>query len=311
MFKHILIPLDGSLLAEAVLPTGAYLAGVCGSAVTLLHVIEHDAPQEIHGERHLHDAGEAGEYLDEVARRSFPAGMRVERHVHTDGVTDVAAGIALHVGEFAPDLILMCTHGRGGLHGFIFGRIAHQVVKLGSKPVLLIPPHVAGIVPTFSCKRLLVALDGNPAHEDALRVAAGLAQVCTAELQLLMVVPTAGTLSGEEAATAVLLPGATAALLDLAEQEARQYLQRHLSSLQAAGVTVTAVVLRGNPVTDIITAAEQAKTDLIVMATHGKIGIEAFWSRSAAPNVATRTIIPLLLVPVTGHTERGGGGILI
>lgn len=301
MFKHILIPLDGSLLAEAVLPAGAYLAGVCGSAVTLLHVIERDAPREVHGERHLHDAGEAGEYLDEVARRSFPAGMRVERHVHSDGVTDVAAGIALHVGEFAPDLILMCTHGRGGLRGFIFGRIAHRVVKLGTRPVLLIPPHVAGIMPKFSCRRLLVALDGNPAHEDALRVAVNLAQVCAAELQLLMVVPTADTLSGEEAATAVMLPGATAALLDLAEQEAQQYLQHHLISLQEAGVSVTTGVLRGDPVTDIIDAAVQTGTDLIVMATHGKTGIKAFWSGSAAPNVATRSMIPLLLVPVTGE----------
>ena len=301
MFKHILIPLDGSLLAETVLPAGAYLAGVCGSLVTLLHVIERDAPQEVHGERHLRDGAEAGEYLDEVARRAFPAGMRVERHVHTDGVTDVAAGIALHVGEFAPDLILMCTHGKGGLRGFIFGRIAHQVVKLGSKPVLLIPPHVAGIMPKFSCRRLLVALDGNPAHEDALRVAVNLAQVCGAELQLLMVVPTASTLSGEEAATAVMLPRATAALLDLAEQEAQQYLQRHLISLQDAGVSITTGVLRGDPVTDIIDSAIQTGTDLIVMATHGKTGLKAFWSGSAAPNVATRSMIPLLLVPVDGE----------
>ena len=301
MFKHILIPLDGSLLAEAVLPAGSYLAGVCGSLVTLLHVIERDAPQEVHGERHLHDAGEAGEYLDEVARRFFPADMRVERHVHSDGVTDVAAGIALHVGEFAPDLILMCTHGRGGLRGFIFGRIANRVVKLGTRPVLLIPPHAAGIVPAFTCRRLLVALDGNPAHEDSLRVAQSLALSCRAELLLLMVVPTAGNLSGEEAATAVMLPGATAALLDLAEQEAEQYLRRHQSSLQSAGVTVSTGVLRGNPVTDIINTAERTETDLIVMATHGKTGIEAFWSRSAAPNVAARAMIPLLLVPVTGE----------
>ena len=53
MFKHILIPLDGSRLAETVLPAGVYLAGVLGSTVTLLHVIERDAPQEVHGERHL------------------------------------------------------------------------------------------------------------------------------------------------------------------------------------------------------------------------------------------------------------------
>lgn len=300
MFKHILIPLDGSLLAETVLPAGAYLAGICGSAVTLLHVIERDAPQEVHGERHLRDAVEAGEYLDEVARRSFPTGIRVERHVHTNGVTDVAAGIALHVGEFEPDLILMCTHGRGGLRGLIFGRIAHRVVKLGTRPVLLIPPHVAGIVPKFSCRRLLVALDGDPSHEGALRVAVNLARVCAAELQLLMVVPTAGTLSGGEAATAVMLPGATAALLELAELEARHYLQRLMTSLQEAGVSVTAVVLRGKPVTDIINAAVQTGTDLVVMATHGKTGLEAFWSGSAAPGVAARTMIPLLLVPVTG-----------
>jgi nucleotide-binding universal stress UspA family protein len=300
MFKHILIPLDGSLLAEAVLPAGAYLAGACGSLVTLLHVIERDAPREVHGERHLHDAREAEEYLDEVARRAFPAGMRVERHVHMNGVTDVAAGIALHVGEFEPDLILMCTHGRGGLRGLIFGRIAHRVVKLGTRPVLLIPPHAAGLVPAFSCRRLLVTLDGNPAHEGSLRVAEGLMRACGSELRLLMVVPTSGTLSGEEAATATMLPGATIVLLELAEREAEQYLERLVISLQAAGGNVSSGVLRGDPITDIVKAAEQSHADLIVMATHGTIGLEAFWSGSAAAKVATRTRIPLLLVPVAG-----------
>jgi nucleotide-binding universal stress UspA family protein len=299
MFKHILIPLDGSLLAETVLPAGAYLAGVCGSAVTLLHVIERDPPQEVHGERHLRDSASAGKYLDEVAQRAFPAGAQVGRHVHTNGVTDVAAGIALHVGEFEPDLILMCTHGRGGLRGFLFGRIAHRVVKLGTRPVLLIPPHAAGLIPAFSCRKLLVALDGNPAHEGSLRVAEGLMHACNAELQLLMVVPTSGTLSGEEAATATMLPGATAVLLEMAVGEAEQYLNRHVITLQAAGGTVSSGVLRGDPVTDIVMAAERSHADLLVMATHGTIGLEAFWSGSAAANVATRTPIPLLLVPVT------------
>ena len=59
MFKHLLVPLDGSPLAEAALPAAAYLAQKLGASVTLLHVIEQDAPQEIHGERHLTDPDEA------------------------------------------------------------------------------------------------------------------------------------------------------------------------------------------------------------------------------------------------------------
>lgn len=299
MFKHILIPLDGSRLAETALGAGIYLARLLGATVTLLHVIERDPPREVHGERHLRDAAEATAYLDEIAARAFPPDIHVERHVHGPEVTDVARGIAGHVGELGPDLIVMCTHGRGGLRGWMFGRTAHQVVGLGTKPVLLVQPAGNGVAPPFSCQRLLVPLDGNPAHEAGLPVAESLAESCSADLSLLMVVPTAATLSGERAIIAQRLPGATAALLDLAEQEAKEYLHRHATRVQAAGFTVTTEVRRGDPATVIVSAAEDLKTDLIVLATHGKTGLKAFWSGTPTPAVATRSVTPLLLVPVT------------
>ena len=59
MFKHILVPLDGSSLAEAALPAAVSLAHTFKAPVTLLHVIEQDAPTEIHQYRHLTEAGEA------------------------------------------------------------------------------------------------------------------------------------------------------------------------------------------------------------------------------------------------------------
>ena len=90
MFKHIFIPLDGSRLAEAALPAAVFLAETLGARVTLMHVIEHDAPQEIHGDRHLSDPEEARQYLDEVAARAFPPGTDVERHVHGNEVRNVA-----------------------------------------------------------------------------------------------------------------------------------------------------------------------------------------------------------------------------
>ena len=298
MFKHLLVPLDGSRLSEAALPAAVYLARTLGARVTLFHVIERGAPQEIHGERHLTDPEEAGTYLAEVAARAFPAETPVERHVHIAEVDDVARSIAEHVGELGPDLIVMCTHGRGGLRGFMFGRIAQNVVKLGTTPVLLVPPVTTGASSTFACNRMLVALDGNPDHEEGLKVAASLAKIGGAELCLIMAVHTLKTLSGEQAAAAKLLPSATNALLDLAEQDAKKYLQSHVTSLQTAGYIVTADVRRGDPVIVILSSSKRTMADLIVLATHGKTGMDAFWSGSATPNVTSRSDIPLLLVPV-------------
>ncbi len=298
MFKHLLVPLDGSAMAEASFPAAVYLARTLEARVTLFHVIERGAPEEIHGERHLTDPDEARDYLAEAAARAFPADVPVERHVHSAEASDVARSIAEHVGELDPDLIVMCTHGRGGLRGFVFGRIAQQVAGLCTTPLLLVPPAAAGAAAGFSCTRMLVTLDGNPEHEEGLTVAADLAKACGAELCLVMAVRTSRTLSGEQAAAAKMLPSATHELLELAEQDAKEYLGRHVTALRAAGLTATGDVRRGDPVVTIIGLAEQTGTDLIVLATHGKSGMDAFWSGSATPNVASRSAMPLMLVPV-------------
>ena len=291
-------------MAEVSLVAAVSLARMLGAAVTLVHVIERGAPQDIHGERHLTSPDEARDYLDEVSARVFPADVSVERHVHASEVNDVARSIAEHVGELGPDLIVMCTHGRGGLRGLMFGSIAQQVVGLGTTPVLLVPPVTTGASPSFSCNRILVALDGNPDHEEGLKVAASLAKIGGGELRLIMAVHTVNTLSGEQAATAKMLPGTTQALLDFAEKDAKEYLHRHVAELQASGFAATADVRRGDPVFVILDASKRTGADLIVLATHGKSAMDAFWSGSATPNVTNRAVVPLLLVPVRGKESR-------
>jgi nucleotide-binding universal stress UspA family protein len=305
MFKHLLVPLDGSALAEAALPAVAYLAEVLDASVTLIHIIETDAPQEIHGERHLSEPGEANRYLEE-ASSALPGGVAVECHVHTLPASDVARGIVEHVDEFAPDLIVMCTHGSGGLRGLVVGSIAQQVIALGKTPVLLVHPGKHSPSQTDMGKghkwgplrRLLVPLDGNPDHEQGLSVAAGLAGVCGAELYLLRAVHTSGSLTWQSAATARLLPSLTDAYLDLAQEEAVSYLRECIARLQASGVGVAAGVQRGDPADVIVKTAGVAQADLIVLSTHGRSQMEAFWSGSVTPKVAGRTQLPLLLVPV-------------
>ena len=141
MFRNILVPLDGSRLSEASLRAAAVLAEKLGSSVTLLHVIEQDAPTEVHKERHLTRPDEAEAYLTETAQRAFAPSVRVATHVHAAPVADVARSIVQHAAaEFEPDLIVTCTHGRGGVHDLLFGNIAQQIVAHGTTPLLIIKP---------------------------------------------------------------------------------------------------------------------------------------------------------------------------
>ncbi len=300
MFKHLLVPLDGSKLAEAPLVAALALARDIGAEVTLFHAVEKSAPREIHGERHLTGVGEARGYLEELSARIFPPEMKVHIHVHGDEVKNVPQSIAEHAGDLDADLIVMCTHGRGGLRGLMFGRIAQQVSGLATAPVLLVHPSGPKAPSGFSCKRMVVPLDGHPDHEEGLKIAAALARPCGGKLHLIMAVHTLSALSGESAATAKMLPRTTHALLDLAHREAENYLGARIESLRAEGVSATSRVGRGNPVSVIMDFLEKEAADLIVLATHGKTGMDAFWSGSTTPNLTSRARVPLLLVPARG-----------
>ncbi len=296
VFKNILVPLDGSKLSEASLDSASILAHKLKSNVTLLHVIEQDAPSEVHHDRHLTKPGEANAYLKEVAGRAFPRDVKVKTHVHTAPVSDVAHSIAEHVHhEFKPDLIVTCTHGSSGVRAVLFGSIAQQVVARGVTPLLLIKPDS----PPFKLEKILVPLDPDSFHDDSLPFAQELAKVFKAQLHLLSVIPKFSTLSGEQAATSSLMPATTQALLDIREEKARSHLNEHVAEFAKMKIKSVAEVARGDPASMILKCAEQAAADLIVLSTHGKAGVNAFWARSVAPSVAQRTKTPLLLIPLS------------
>lgn len=297
MFKSILVPLDGSHLAEAGLPAAASLAEKLNAPVTLLHIIEQNAPEAVHHERHLTKPQEAEAYLQGLAEQSFPAEVKANWHVHNAQVKDVPASIVEHTGEFDPDLVIMCAHGRSGIRDMLFGRIAHQVVAKGSTPLLLLQPMTSEQKP-FKLRRILVPLDSESIHDDSFPIAKILAKAYGAALALLCVIPTFNTLRGEETATSTLLPATTNALLDIQEEHAKEHLQGHLNELVSEGFRVSAEIARGDPTQTIVNVAEHSKADLIVLSTHRRAGIDAFWARSVAPNVARRTRIPLLLIPL-------------
>lgn len=296
MYRRMLVPLDGSRLAEAVLPLVAELGQASGATVVLLHVLERGAPAAVHGERHLRACEEAEAYLAEVAAGLAAKGVTVETHAHEVPEGHVPRSIAAHADEEGADLIVLATHGSGGVHQMLFGSVAQQVLSLGNVPVLLARPTPEGQPPPFEPKCILVPLDGTEFSEQALRPAASLAHLLGGGIHLVTVVPTVRTTTGELQAVAQALPTSTRAALELQHEEAQSYLDRVAERLRAEGVTVTTEVRRGDIPGALAEEAAEPEIGLAVVATHGHAGVRAAWAGSVTNRLLDRTRVPILLL---------------
>jgi nucleotide-binding universal stress UspA family protein len=284
-------------MSEAVLGPAGQLASLAGARVTLLHVMERDAPATVHGQRHLTDPAEADRYLRGVAERAFPPGVPVDWHVHPEPTDRLAESLAFHADELHPDVIIMCAHGGVRLRDRLRGNLSQQVTRRRVLPVLVF--EAAKDRPCFPFRGVLVPLDGQAPHEQGLAPAAELARLCRSRLTLMTVVPTVRSLPDRQAATASLLPGATREVLNLHAERAAEYLQRHLERLRAEGLAAVGCVDRGDPARRILAAVKADDgADLVVLGTHGRAGTAAFWSGSLTPKLLRRARTSFLLVPV-------------
>jgi nucleotide-binding universal stress UspA family protein len=296
VYKRILVPLDGSNLAETVLPFAVYLAERFQATLILFHVVEKDSPNEIHGQHHLREVAEARAYLHEVAGQLSATGVSIIQDVHEVQETGVAQTIRDHVEELQIDMIVLCAHGNGGLRDMIYGSIAQQVIRQVSVPVLFIRPKNITDPGMHPIRQILLPLDGSKAHEVAIPVAVYLAAKYEAKIQLLTVVPTADTLSVKEAVKSRVSPRATMLTLDITAQQAEAYLDKKSQELSTQGVSVSGAVLRGNIVSRLIEIISAESIDLVVMATHGHSAIDARWEGSLTPRFLPVTPVPVILV---------------
>ena len=296
---RVLVPLDGSRLAEGAVPIAARLAEAFGAEISLLHVIETSAPSSIHGEPHLSQKADAEVYLGRLAQELAVRGGSVDHHVHEVPVGDVARSIASHADELESDIVVVSMHGAGDLRRSLFGSIAQRVLQICRRPVLLVRTERAPTShPPFDPATIMVALDASAASEKALPLATTLARALAARLRLVMVVPTLGTIGGEHQPHAALLPGTTRVLLDAQEEQAVAYLEGLADSLRRAGVDSVAEVRRGAPVEELATNASEHGDGLVVAATHGRAGLQAIWVASVATRLLKRTEAPILLIPI-------------
>jgi nucleotide-binding universal stress UspA family protein len=140
MYRRALVPLDGSMIAEAIVPFILEIAGPLDMEVALLRVVVPAPPLVIEGSTHavVEDVeklrADAEEYLAPVTTALRARGVRVTTHVRIgDAVGEILAGAR----KSDADLIAMTTHGRGGLGRLLFGSIAEAVLRQAEVPVFL------------------------------------------------------------------------------------------------------------------------------------------------------------------------------
>jgi nucleotide-binding universal stress UspA family protein len=298
----LLVPLDGSPAAAAVLPAATVLARRLAAGVVLLHVLERNAPQRVHGELHLTGEADAASYLREIGAQLEAEGISVTWHVHLVRVGDIPLSIATHAAESGASFILLSVHGTGSPRSWLTGAVAQGVIRHAAPPVLLLRSSTTRRVP-FAPQQVVVALDTDRQAEVALPPAARLARALVIPLRVLLVVPTVETLPGDRVAAARLLPGGATASLNLEAADAEDYLAQLAQRIgdPAGDLEVTTEVARGDPA-QVIIARTQSRPGILALATHGRAGFDALWSASVGSRVIARGDGPFLLV----HPEPAG-----
>jgi nucleotide-binding universal stress UspA family protein len=304
MIRRILVPLDGSALAEAVLPCAEQFARLTGAALTLVQVVEPlPEPLRLRAPRRSYPGPGGGEltaqaaaeraaagYLAGVAQRLATAGLAVTTRV----LAGQAAAQIIQAGQEA-DLIVMATHGRSGIGRWVYGSVADKVLRGASVPMLLVRARSDGGAVDCRLRRILVPLDGSELAERALPLATHLAERAGAELVLLQSIFWAEMIIGEYPYGYGPLVEQEE-LLEEAEAGARDYLGEVQRRLAEQGLQAR-VAIRYDPAADaILSAAGDEQADLIVMSTHGRGGLGRWVLGSVADRVLSGGTVPILLV---------------
>lgn len=282
----VLVPLDGSELAQRAVPFALNIARRDGRTVLLLRAVNTlAAPTYREGQAMLDAAtDELKVYAETLASGQVEIDTRI-----VDAPADVAILEAAEDEEIT--LIVMSTHGRGGLGRWIYGSVADAVLRDAPAPVLIVPPHGLSAWTDDTPGKILVPLDGSALAMAALGPATQLADSLGATLVLGSVV-TFPTYAAYAEGYTFVDPAPT----ENALAGSRQYLQDVAAGLRTDTRKVEVSATFGSPFYGVTMMASDLDASLIVMATHGRGGI----ARAVLGSVATATLrqsgVPVLLV---------------
>jgi len=303
-FKAILVPLDGSALAERALPAAMGLAEATHAALHLVTVqppmpfLTSDTP--IPPDMLEEEAARFESYLRDTAKELSARCASPVNHALLFGPP--AAALGKYAESHAIDLIVMTTHGRSGLTRMALGSMAEALLRSVTVPVLLFTSETATAEGPASFTAVLVALDGTEGSEVVLDAAVALGGVARSTAYTLVHVmenppPTLARI-------AFYPERGTPTWRERREATARRAFEPMAGLLREAGFTASVQMLDGRPVSrQLLDFARTSGSDLLVMGTHAPRGAERLLLGSVADDIIRHTDRPVLVVP-TRVAER-------
>jgi nucleotide-binding universal stress UspA family protein len=267
-FKKIMVPLNGTSLAEQVLATARSFARSFDAQLELFAVDEKDK----------FDSEDQAEYLEMVSGLITADGLLADYKVKKG---EPSTEIDKYAQDVGADLIIMTTRGKFSVGDMISDSIAQKVIKKTLTPVLLIRPTDNWQSRRSKFKRILVALDGSEASERVLPYVRTFAEQFDSKI-VLVSVP-----EGSESEEYM--------------EKIQQYLNDIAETMNEEGLHVKTLVAGSGPARTIVALSEEERVDLIMMASHGRGGIsrEGIHLGSVTDMVVQKTPCPMFILPLT------------
>jgi len=291
----MLVALDGSKVAEQVLPYGRFLAKALGIPVELLQVVDPETlvafanpAQGRPLDTLVAEIMSRAETYLEMTARSFQ-GVQVKcstaRGKPEDEVIEKA-------GADKNTLVVMATHGRSGMQRWLLGSVADKVLHGAPNHLFLVRATEQGKTDgEAQLQTVIVPLDGSSLAERVLPYVLDL----TKKMKLNVVLTRAYAL--QPAISAEDYGFYSAEMLDHLESEARDYLAEKVNEVKRKGIeNVSSVVNVGYSAEEIITLGRQTPDNFIAMSTHGRSGIQRWVLGSVTDRVVRHSGDPVLIV---------------
>jgi nucleotide-binding universal stress UspA family protein len=299
MYGKILVPLDGSALAEQVLPYVRPLAKALVAGIELLRTIP-PAGLELADPNSTNSQDQALDYLRSISASLNDLGVSISCTVHQG---DPAPWITSEAEKEPGTLIAMSTHGRSGVARWLLGSVTDKVLHATTTPLLIVrstePPNPMSEV---QLKTVIVPLDGSVLAEQVLPHVATLAKALDLEVKLVRVHPSVEEYSRyferqQIGSTATVYSGPYEVFSREADAQAMEYLHEVKMQLHHERVwSVEESLLRGHPAATIVDLARETPGSLVAMTTHGRSGIGRWLLGSVADRVIRHSGVPILVV---------------
>lgn len=294
--RTVLVPLDGSELAEKALGVGVELARALPVQLVLVRATFQLNSAALSGAesaalataREHTDLQQARHAMEDLRARLAQQGVVAQTVTRPGSPADVIVDVAA---RRQADLIVMTTHGHTGMERLLFGSVAADVLRRAPIPLFVVPravrPDWAANVP----HRFLVLVDGSPVSERVLEPAGLLGRTLQPEIVLLTVLDPAPV------STYAHMPHVAAQLREQQRRQGQEYLDSLSGRLAGDAASVRTLVVLARDTAQVIRNVATAEgCDVIAMASHGRGGFSRFLLGSTAADLVREAATPLLVV---------------